>query len=101
MAQAIDPLAGELAPITLLYVRATAEPDILGSRLAQIVARYAPAVTLQIVTPDQLSAGDRHSTGPLPKLVVLRRGEVITEACGALPVRELNRVVQRAVEWPE
>lgn len=102
MAQATGPVIEQReATITLLYVRATAESDLLGAKLARIVARYAPNVTLQIVTPEQMPPRYADFDGPLPRLIVLRRGEIISEACGALPARELNRVVQRAVEWPE
>ncbi|MBT8495943.1 MAG: hypothetical protein KJO07_23060 [Deltaproteobacteria bacterium] len=88
------------APVTLLYVSAGGQVGAeLEVRLGEIVGRYQPFVELRTFRPDEVEAltGEK----PLvPRLLVLRGGEVVGQAMGALlPTRELDRVVRCAVEW--
>jgi hypothetical protein len=76
----------------------------LDRRVGAIVERYARWVELVVVTPESL-AGDpereRVAGAGSPALFLLRQGEVVGEAMGALlPTRELDQVVRQAVEWP-
>ena len=88
---------GEGARITLLYVRpASPEMTELDRRVGAIAERYSRWVELRVVGP----VGDGEAFGS-PALLLLRQGEVVGEAMGALlPMRELDDVVRRAVEWP-
>lgn len=85
------------ARITLLYVRpANAEMTELDRRIGAIAERYSRWVELRVVGP----VGDEGAFGS-PAVLLLRRGEVVGEAMGALlPMRDLDDVVRRAVEWP-
>jgi hypothetical protein len=80
-----------------------------------IAERYAEWVELVVVRPEELAgsgflrargedrgAGSSIGSGAAcPALVLLRGGEVVGEAMGALlPSRELDHVVRCAVEWP-
>ena len=87
----------EGARITLLYVRpASAERTELDRRVGAIAERYSRWVELRVVGP----VGD-DGAFVSPSLLLLRQGEVVGEAMGALlPMRELDDVVRRAVEWP-
>lgn len=87
----------EGARITLLYVRPPCEERTeLDRRVGAIAERYSRWVELRVV--GQL--GDEEAFGS-PALLLLRQGEVVGEAMGALlPMRELDDVVRRAVEWP-
>jgi hypothetical protein len=87
----------EGARITLLYVRPPcAEMTELDRRVGAIAERYSRWVELRVVGP----VGDGDAFGS-PALLLLRQGEVVGEAMGALlPMRELDDVVRRAVEWP-
>ena len=87
----------EGARITLLYVRPpNEEMTELDRRVGAIAERYSRWVELRVVG----QMGDDASFGS-PALLLLRRGEVVGEAMGALlPMRELDDVVRRAVEWP-
>jgi hypothetical protein len=87
--------AGPGARITLLYVRPeNAERTELDRRIGAIAERYARWVDLRVV-----GAGEEAFRSPA--LLLLRAGEVVGEAMGALlPMRELDDVVRRAVEWP-
>jgi hypothetical protein len=85
------------ARITLLYVRPPGE-DLteLDRRVGTIAERYSRWVELRVVG----QVGDGEAFGS-PALLLLRQGEVVGEAMGAfLPMRELDDVVRRAVEWP-
>lgn len=89
--------SGEGARITLLYVRPpSAEMTELDRRVGAIAERYSRWVELRVVG----HVGDEDAYGS-PALLLLRHGEVVGEAMGALlPMRELDDVVRRAVEWP-
>jgi hypothetical protein len=80
------------AEVTLLYVRPEGDGQTGLDRVVELVAgRYG--VTLQVVPPDREPA--------VPALLVLRGEEIVGQAMGALlPVRDLDDVVRRAVEWP-
>lgn len=106
--------SGRCASIVLLYVRPACEgPTELDRRVGAIVERYAEWVELVVVRPEELAgflrargedegAGSSIGSGaPCPALLLLRGGEVVGEAMGALlPSRELDHVVRCAVEWP-
>lgn len=103
-----DPDApGQGACITLLYVRPRREGlTELDRRVGAIAERYARWVELVVLAPEDaavrpgLGLEDAASFGS-PALFLLRGGEVVGEAMGALlPARELEQVVRRAVEWP-
>lgn len=89
--------------ITLILVCPEAnERGVLRRRLEVVAARYRDMVELLVLRPDDVPAPYRRR-GPLPgpALLVLRGGELVHEAMGAmLPARELDRVVRCAVEWP-
>ena len=91
---------GPGSPVTLLYVRvgdtSSSELDV---RVRDVVARYQPFVELRTLGPAEVLAltGERPAVS---RLLVLRSGEVVGQAMGALlPSRELDRVVRCAVEW--
>lgn len=86
------------ARITLLYVRPPSEEMTeLDRRVGAIAERYSRWVELRVVGP----VGDESAFVGSPALLLLRQGEVVGEAMGALlPMRELDDVVRRAVEWP-
>jgi hypothetical protein len=85
--------AGTGAMITLLYVRPGSDAETELDRTVGVVAeRYARWVELRIERV--LDAGS-------PMLRLVRAGQVVSEAIGALlPARELDRAVREAVEWP-
>jgi len=85
------------ARITLLYVRPPSEEMTeLDRRVGAIAERYSRWVDLRVVG----RVGDEDAFGS-PAVLLLRQGEVVGEAMGALlPMRELDDVVRRAVEWP-
>ncbi|HKE16210.1 MAG TPA: hypothetical protein VKB80_15160 [Kofleriaceae bacterium] len=91
--------------ITLLYVRPRREGlTELDRRVGAIAERYARWVELVVLAPED-AAGRAGLEGVAsfgsPALLLLRGGEVVGEAMGALlPARELEQVVRRAVEWP-
>ena len=103
------------ASIILLYVRPACDgPTELDRRVGAIAERYAAWVELVVVRPEELAgsglvremgeagaAGSVLVAGVSPALLLLRGGEVVGEAMGALlPSRELDHVVRCAVEWP-
>jgi hypothetical protein len=92
------------APITLLLVRGPgdgSETSDLRVSLETIALRYAPHVVLQVVSQAEVPEPYRQRPMLGPAVLVLRRGELVGEAMGALPVRELDSVVRCAVEWPD
>ena len=94
------PLPHEV-PVTLLYIK-SAEADLpyLDRGLSVIVERYAPLVELREVEPHEVPSEHAAWAQRTPSVLVMRRGEVVGEAMGALlPLRELDRVVRCAVEW--
>jgi hypothetical protein len=91
------------APITLLYIRAIDEPPggDLDVGLQTLVVRYAPFVELRVVGPGDTPAPFAELAHRPPTVLVLRYGQVVGEIMGAaLPLRELDRAVRCAVEWP-
>lgn len=88
------------APVTLLYVRTGGDiTSDLDTRVREVVMRYQPFVELRSIRPDEVEAltGERPQ---VPRLLVLRGGEIVGQAMGTtLPTRELDRVVRCAVEW--
>ena len=88
--------------VTVVYVCDEAQQDDgLGKRLAEVVERYSPLVTLVVTNQADLPTGFASAGAQAPTLFVLRGTEVVGHAAGArLPVRELDRVVRCAVEWP-
>jgi hypothetical protein len=93
------------ASITLLYVRPARDGlTELDRRVGAIAERYARWVELVVVRPDQLAASlglDRVADAGSPAVFLLRQGEIVGEAMGALlPTRELDQAVRQAVEWP-
>ncbi len=69
----------------------------LDRRVGAIAERYSRWVELRVVGP----VGDGDDSFGSPAVLLLRQGEVVGEAMGALlPMRELDDVVRRAVEWP-
>ena len=88
------------APVTLLYVSAGDDAGAeLELRLGEIATRYQPYFELRTFRPDEVEAltGEKPV---VPRLLVLRGGEIVGQAMGALlPTRELDRVVRCAVEW--
>lgn len=97
---ATHPLPTE-EPVTLLYIKGEdADLPYLDRGLSLIVARYAPRVELRTLAPHQVPAEHAALSLPTPSVLVMRRGEIVGEALGALlPLRELDRVVRCAVEW--
>lgn len=92
------------APILLLLVRGTghgAEIGELRMRLETIAGRYEPHVELRVISTAEVPEPYRQRPMLGPAVLVLRRGELVGEAMGALPVRELDSVVRCAVEWPD
>jgi hypothetical protein len=81
-----------VSSVTLRYVHAEAAPDpALSQRLLGLRERYGERVQLQFVA----------NSGGLSTLYVLRGEAIVSQAAGRdLPVRELNRVVDCALEWP-
>lgn len=108
--------SGRGASIILLYVRPACDgPTELDRRVGAIAERYAAWVELIVVRPEELAESGflrepgkagavRSAVGvgaTSPALLLLRGGEVVGEAMGALlPSRELDHVVRCAVEWP-
>ena len=88
-------------PVTLLYIKSRdADLAYLDRGLTMIVARYAPLVELRTLEPHEVPAKHAEWAHRTPSVLVMRRGEVVGEALGALlPLRELDRVVRCAVEW--
>lgn len=88
------------AMITLLYVRPASDNETELDRTVGVVAeRYARWVELRVMCPEELTG--RVVDARSPTLFLLRAGQVVSEAIGALlPVRELDRAVRQAVEWP-
>ncbi|HUS66024.1 MAG TPA: hypothetical protein VMZ28_15835 [Kofleriaceae bacterium] len=86
--------------ITLLYVRPASDDETELDRTVGVVAeRYARWVELRVMCPEELTG--RVVDARSPTLFLLRAGQVVSEAIGALlPVRELDRAVRQAVEWP-
>ncbi len=88
------------SPVTLLYVRVGDRSSCeLDDRVREVVARYQPFVELRTLGPAEVQAltGERPAVS---RLLVLRCGEVVGQAMGALlPSRELDRVIRCAVEW--
>jgi hypothetical protein len=94
--------ATESAAITLIYLRpANAEETVLDGILAEVVRRYGPRVELETVASEDAGRFARWCSTGSPAVLLMRRGAVIGQAIGAaLPARELDRAVRRAVEWP-
>jgi hypothetical protein len=104
------------ALIILLYVRPACDgPTELDRRVGAIAERYAAWVELIVIRPEEVAGsgflrerGEAWGMGSAigsgascPALLLLRGGEVVGEAMGALlPSRELDHVVRCAVEWP-
>ena len=93
------------ACITLLYVRPGREElTELDRRVGVIAERYARWVELVVIAPEDAAGRpglEELASCGSPALFLLRGGEVVGEAMGALlPARELDQVVRRAVEWP-
>ncbi len=87
-------------PITLLYIRHhTDEPDELEADLHRITLRYAPLVHMRCVEPANLAGQFAFFAERTPVVLVIRDGQIVGEAMGDLPMRELDRVVRCAVEW--
>lgn len=94
---------GDSPPITLLLVSGPgsgAETGEMRLRLETIVRRYEPHVELRVIAAAEVPEPYRQRPMLGPTVLVLRRGELVGEAMGALPVRELDSVVRCAVEWP-
>lgn len=98
---------GRGACIELLYVRPPREGVTeLDRRVVAIAERYARWVELVVVEPGDLALRPGLETvaaasSASPVLLLLRDGDVVGEAMGALlPARELEHVVRCAVEWP-
>lgn len=91
--------------VTLLYVRPEGGGTELDQRISSVVARYAPHVVMRVVGPADL-AGEGAALRNLgaygcPAVLLLRGQAIVAEAIGAsLPMRELDRAVRCAVEWP-
>jgi len=91
--------AAASSPITLLYVRdPDAEPGPIDGQLEALARRF-PQVTLVVIDGDAVPAVIARR-GPVPALLVMRGGELVGEATGSLPPREIEEVVRNAVEWP-
>ncbi len=87
-------------PITLIYIRAAgAEIGPLDAHL-QTIARRFPQVDLVVLDGDAVDAVVARR-GPTPAVLVLRRGELVGEATGLLPAREIEEVVRCALEWTD
>jgi hypothetical protein len=93
--------ADEGVMITLLYVRPASDAVTeLDRRVGVIAERYARWVELRVMSPEELMT-ERAVVARSPTLFLLRAGQVVSEAVGALlPARELDRAVREAVEWP-
>jgi len=90
-----------VAPITMLYIRANhGAATVLDRAVAVLAERYAPRVTLQVLTAAQVPSRLARWAHRTPAVLVLRDDALVGEAIGAfLPLRELDRIVRRAVEW--
>lgn len=87
-------------PITLVYIReAGTGIGPLDVHLRSIADRF-PQVELVILDGDAVDAVVARR-GPTPAVLVLRRGELVGEATGLLPAREIEEVVRCAVEWTD
>ncbi len=94
----------EESPVTLLYARESGgERSVLDARVAAIADHYKPYVQLRTMAPEELARSQyAHLAGPTPAVFVLRKGELVGHAVGAmLPHREIDAAVRCAVEWPE
>ncbi len=81
------------AVIHLLCIRPPGDFERFDARLAILAARYAD-VRITFV------AAARAAHAILPSVVLVRRGEIVGEAIGDLPLRELDEVVRCAATWP-
>jgi hypothetical protein len=79
--------------IHLLCIRPPGDFARFDSRLAILAARYAD-VRITYVPLEQAEKA------VLPSVVLVRGGEIVGEAIGDLPLRELDEVVRCAATWP-
>jgi thioredoxin-like negative regulator of GroEL len=88
------------ASISLVLIRSATQPCVqLSQGLRELGCRYGSRVRVREVEASQVPARFARFEARAPTVLVLRRGRIIAEATGArLPLRELDRVVRRAVE---
>jgi hypothetical protein len=87
--------------IDVVYVRPTGDHRVFEARVSEVTSRFGSRVVLTMGPASQLTRVTRERvllSQMLPNIVVVRDGEVIAEAIGDLPVREIESLLGPAVE---
>ena len=82
-------------PVTLIYIRADGESDLLRRRVIELAARRGSDVELVEIGPEEVSADLVPTGGSL--LLIMRQGELHCQAAGPLPPSVLARMVDEAL----
>ncbi len=97
----IDP-APELGPqqVDLVYVRPLGDFRQYEARLLAVVGRFRERIRFTKLRAGELFRFTRERvflSKTVPNIVLVRRGEVLAEAVGDLPARELEQIVRSAI----
>ncbi len=89
--------------VDLVYVRALGDFRQYETRLLEVVARFRDRIRFIKARAGELSRFTRERvfvSKTVPNIVLLRCGEVVAQAVGDLPARELEQVVRSAAGRP-
>lgn len=87
--------------IDVVYVRPTGDHRGFEVRLSEVAHRFGSRVTLTMGPASALARVTRERvflSRTLPNVIVARDGEVIAEAIGDLPAREIESLLCAAIE---
>ena len=92
-------IPAEIEPIDLIYVRPLGDFRQYETRLLGVAAQFRDRVRFTKVRPGELSRFTRERvfiSKTVPTIVLIRDGEVVAEAVGDVPARELELVLDSA-----
>jgi hypothetical protein len=102
ISEGIEPtLDHRLQPIDLVYVRALGDFRQYEARLMTVVERFRERIRftkLRAADLLRLTHERVFLSKSVPNIVLLRSGEVVAQAVGDLPKRELELVVRSAID---
>jgi hypothetical protein len=94
----IGPATGP-RPVHLVYVRPVGDSRHFEARLLEIVSHFGNRVRFTRARPSELSRFTRERvflSPTVPNVVLVRDGEVVAQAVGKLPARDIEQLIRGA-----
>ena len=99
-------LCNRECPVTLIFISSTMSSDgangggneLLRRRVAEVASRFPTDVELVNISSDE-APSEVAGLGASDVLLIMKNGELYSQAIGRLPTSEIDRTVRTALAW--